>query len=91
MNKPAAEPDKYSNAWYRQQFIGFNFALNSCQADYADSRKAVRELGERVEKLEAALAEAMVEIGRQTVEIAELKEGYKGAREAFQKLQKGKT
>lgn len=80
------QPDPYSNAWYREQFRGLTHGFNRCLAEHKDCWEAVKKLRERTEMLVTALNDAQIEIGRQTDEIAELKESMEKAREVFRGL-----
>jgi len=81
------KPPKYSNAWYREQFDGLNHGHNRCLAECVDLLAAVKKLREQNSMLEVAMGESQAEIGRQTDEIAELKEKMEAARKVFRKLE----
>ena len=85
------EPDRYTNAWYREKFAemvkqyrGMCFTTNSCIADYEQLRAETTRLHERMEALETMHQEDRAEIGR-------LKETIDKAREAFQELKNRKN
>ena len=83
-----SEPSEFSLAWFKKQFQGLSHGFNRCWAAHQDCLKAVKTLRERTGLLEVGLREAREEIGRQTDEIAELKEAMEKSRVAFGELRK---
>jgi chromosome segregation ATPase len=84
-DKGRAQPDTYSNAWYRQQFRGVMHSLNRANAEYAGAQDQIESLEGRCERLEGQLADAAVEIGKLR---DELETKLEQIREAFRELKK---
>ena len=72
-------PDEYSNAWYRQQFRGYEHQLTRMNSDWIDLWDAVRDLRKQVNSLLSSREEDKAEIGR-------LHASLEKARDAFLKL-----
>lgn len=81
-----AEPDPYSNAWWRTQIRGILHSVNRCNCDYADTAEQITALTIHVAKLEAALFDAQAEIGRLR---SDMEEHVNKIREAYKKLKNG--
>lgn len=84
---PRAVPDVYTNFWYRQQFRGVQHSLNRCNAEYASVQDQIEALQSRCERLETALADSFVEIGKLREELSEQMEKV---RQAYKELKNGK-
>lgn len=84
-------PEPYTRAYFNRRFAGNERLLNMLAAEYVDSWKAVKELRQRVDSLEAARQSDMAEIGRLSAELEAAKESIVKAREAFRGIRKQVT